>query len=130
MFKVNKKITRKSFWGFLLSTLNIFHTFFQCFHRWLWTSKCLLGTKRSNNLKLVYRLLTSNNKSTTLNTSTHWIYFWLGTCICLLVTFFICLNELINTNFLAKLLSPIAITLINSGRRRRRRRRRRWWGKK
>ena len=29
--------------GSLLLTLNIFHTFFQCFYCLLWTSKCLLG---------------------------------------------------------------------------------------
>ena len=28
---------------FLLLTLSIFHTFFYCFCRWLWTSKCYLG---------------------------------------------------------------------------------------
>ena len=25
---------------FLLLTLNIFHTFFYCLYRWIWTSKC------------------------------------------------------------------------------------------
>ena len=28
----------------LLLVLNIFYTFFSCFCRWLWTSKCFLGT--------------------------------------------------------------------------------------
>ena len=29
---------------FLLLTLNIFHTFFQCFYPWLWTCNCFLGS--------------------------------------------------------------------------------------
>ena len=56
-FKINNRYTRK--WReicskltiikpddvlmFLLLTLNILHTFFQCFYCWLWASKCQLG---------------------------------------------------------------------------------------
>ena len=43
LFKVNIKDARTmllKFWCLFLVTLNRFHTFFWCFHCWLWTNKC------------------------------------------------------------------------------------------
>ena len=68
MFKVNDGNTRKlceigsklriktpeqRHWchsGIFMLNLNRFHTFFWCFHRWLWTSKFQIGRKPSVNL--------------------------------------------------------------------------------
>ena len=48
MFKVNNKNTRTtsitSLWCFFWLALNIYHTFFECFYRWRWTSKYQLGS--------------------------------------------------------------------------------------
>ena len=43
MFKVNNKDTKTTSLVSLVVTLKIFHTFFYCFHWWLWTGKCPLG---------------------------------------------------------------------------------------
>ena len=41
--KHHNNVLLTSFWCLLLLTLNRFHTFW-CFHWWLWTNKCQLGS--------------------------------------------------------------------------------------
>ena len=43
LFKINNKDVIYVVLGSLLLTLNSFHTFFLCFHSWIWKSKCRLG---------------------------------------------------------------------------------------
>ena len=61
---------------FLLLTSNIFHTFFQCFYRWLWSCECHLGTcpvvvcmKTSWNLPDIYSKNEHKTKQRTLRGS-------------------------------------------------------------
>ena len=53
----------------LLLTLNRFHTLFWCFHCWLWTNKCRLGSSEHHDGRRYLRLCQTSMMAFTLQNS-------------------------------------------------------------
>ena len=81
IFKVDNKNTRTT----SSTYLNIFHTLFEYFHRWLWNSKCQSGTTLQKLLVGVTQSFQSRNCGREFCNYgwrwylTPWLYPWLGT---------------------------------------------------